>query len=51
MGWVKENLCQEGENVKGLIICKDKDERLEYALKMIENIEIKFYKIDFHLVP
>jgi len=50
MGWVKENLCQQGENVKGLIICKDKDERLDYALKMVPNIEVKFYKVGFELM-
>lgn len=51
MGWVKENLAKEGENVKGLIICKDKDERLEYSLRAIPscNIEVKKYKINFQL--
>ncbi|MCD6573165.1 MAG: DUF1016 family protein [Thermoplasmata archaeon] len=50
MGWVKENLCREGMGVKGLIICKDKDERLDYALKMAENIQVKFYKVNFQLL-
>ncbi len=50
MGWVKENLCDEGQDVSGLIICKDKDDRLEYALKMTQNIKLQFYKIDFQLV-
>ena len=49
MRWVKENLCREGMEVKGLIICKDKDERLDYALKMAENIQAKFYKVNFQL--
>jgi len=50
MSWVKENLCLEGEDVKGLIICKDEDERLSYALKMVQNIiKLKFYNVDFRL--
>lgn len=51
MGWVKGNL-SKGETVKGMIILKDKDERLEYSLKAIPNtdIEVKLYKVDFQLV-
>lgn len=52
MGWIKENLCKEKENVKGLIICQEKDEKLEYSLKAIpqSGIEIKLYKINFQLI-
>ncbi|MBU1206395.1 MAG: DUF1016 family protein [Proteobacteria bacterium] len=52
MGWVKENIAKEGENIKGLIICQKKDEKLEYSLKAIPqcNIEVKLYKIDFKLI-
>lgn len=50
MSWVKENLCQGGEDIKGLIICKDEDERLSYALKMVQNIiKVKFYSVNFRL--
>ena len=50
MGWVKENLCREGEDVRGLIICKDTDERLVYALEMVRDIiQVKLYSVDFQL--
>ena len=49
MGWVKENLCKKNEKVKGLIICKDIDDKLCYALKMIPDITVKRYKISFEL--
>ena len=53
MSAVRETLCQEDEkfkNVKGLIICKDVDERLSYALKMVQDIvKVKFYSVDFRL--
>ncbi|MGD0918461.1 MAG: PDDEXK nuclease domain-containing protein [Thermodesulfobacteriota bacterium] len=50
MGWVKDNLCQEGEDVKGLIITNEKDERLKYAVRPIQSlISLKYYKINFQL--
>lgn len=51
MGWVQENLCVEGQGVKGLVICKERDARLSYALKMIPNVELYFYKVHFELTP
>lgn len=49
MGWVSENLCRDGQLVKGIIICKDTDARLSFALKMVSNIAIKYYRVDFKL--
>jgi hypothetical protein len=50
MGWVQDNLCQQGEGVKGLIICKDADERLRLALKPLPgNVSVKFYEVSFRL--
>ena len=43
MGWVKENLAQNNEEVKGLIICKDGDTKLKYAISMVKDISIKYY--------
>jgi len=51
MGWVQETLCQGGEGVKGLIICKDQHERLRFALKALPpgSISLKFYTLSFGL--
>jgi restriction system protein len=50
MGWVRDNLCREGEDVKGLIIYKDVDERLTYALGMVQDIvQVKRYSVNFQL--
>lgn len=49
MGWVSENLCSDGQGVKGIIICKDSNSRLSYALKMVSNITVKYYSVDFKL--
>lgn len=45
MGWVKENLCKEKQDVRGLIIAESKDNRLDYALKVISNVEFKKMKL------
>jgi restriction system protein len=49
MGWVKDNVCQPGQEVHGIIVCKEADERLLYALKMVNNVAIKYYRVDFTL--
>ena len=49
MGWVKKNLCQANQNVKGLIISESRDEKLEYAISMTRDIAIRYYKLSFEL--
>lgn len=49
MGWVREHLCSADDLVQGLIICSGGDEKLDYALSMIPNIDVKFYKVNFQL--
>ncbi len=50
MGWVKENLAKSGHPVRGIIIAKDKDEKLEYALKLMPNVNLFLYKVAFELI-
>lgn len=50
IGWVRENLAKKGKDVRGIIIVGEKDIKLEYALKEIENKVIaKVYKVSFKL--
>lgn len=49
MGWVKRNLCKNGQTVKGLIICREHDPKLTYALEMTNNIEVRYYSVSFKL--
>jgi restriction system protein len=49
MGWVKKNLCKDGQGVKGLIICRDPDPKLSYALDMTTNIDVRYYSVSFKL--
>lgn len=49
MGWVRSNLCSPTQKVRGLIICRDSDPKLTYALQMVPSIELRHYRVDFTL--
>jgi len=49
MGWVKQNLANNQE-VRGIIVVHEVDERLEYSASVLSNVEIKYYKIDLKFV-
>lgn len=49
MGWVSEKLADNERQVQGIVICKEIDEKLTYALKMVNNVVAKTYKVDFKL--
>lgn len=49
MGWVKRNLCQKGQGVKGLVVCNESDARLSYALEMTQAIDVRYYRASFEL--
>lgn len=47
MGWVRENL---GENVRGIIVIGEPYDKLDYALKPIEQIvQLKYYRVKFEI--
>ncbi|MGD1158513.1 MAG: endonuclease NucS domain-containing protein [Terriglobia bacterium] len=48
MGWVKENLA-EGRGVKGIVIQRELDEKLQYALKMIPGVSAFLYSVSFDI--
>lgn len=49
MGWVKKNLCVDGQAVKGLIICREPDPKLSFALEVTENVSVRYYSVSFKL--
>ena len=51
MGWVLRNRVRngDGESVKGLIILKNTDRKLEYALEVTQGIELMTYTVNFSL--
>jgi len=48
MGYVKDNLAKDN-GVRGIIIIREKDERLEYALKLMPKVDLFVYKVSFDL--
>jgi restriction system protein len=50
MGFVQEELAEEGQRVKGVIIAQEDDVRMKRALSVVQNIEFYKYKVDFKLV-
>lgn len=51
MSWVKKNLARDGQRVKGIIIAREVDEALGYAVQDLENVSVSTYKVDFKLSP
>lgn len=51
MGWVLRNRVRhgDGESVKGLIILKNTDTKLEYSLEVTQGIELMTYTVNFSL--
>jgi restriction system protein len=49
MGYVKDELAEEGQNVSGLIIALEDDLKIRRALSVCNNIDFYTYKIQFTL--
>ncbi len=47
MGWITRNLAKNGENVRGIIIVNEFDEWLDYAVSVNDNIQLKYYEVEF----
>jgi len=51
MGWVKENLIKSSDKkVKGLILTPEIDYKLEYAVSMIPDVQVKYFQIKINFV-
>ena len=49
MGFVKEELCSKGQNVRGVIIALEDDTRIRRALSVTTNIDFYRYEVNFKL--
>ena len=49
MGWIKENLAEEHQTVRGIIIAKDISDDLKWACSVTQGITLKEYSITFSL--
>jgi len=50
MGWVKQHLAHPGEDVRGIIIAGENDERIRYAVAVAPNVTLYSYRVQFELV-
>ena len=50
MGYVKDEVLEKGQKLKGLIIGLKPDQGLKRALSMCPDIEFRRYKVDFKLL-
>ena len=50
MGYVQDELLEPGQEVKGVIIGLEADNRLKRALSVCHNIDFYRYQIDFKLI-
>lgn len=46
MGWIRET---KGGEVRGVIIAGEYDKKLDFALKVLNNVEVFLYQVDFKL--
>jgi hypothetical protein len=49
MTWVKENLARDNQRVKGVIIAKEVDNSLSYAVRGLNDVAVSTYRVDFKL--
>ena len=50
MGYIKEQVAEKDQVVKGLIIAYDDNLKVKRALMMVQNIEFCTYKVNFSLM-
>ncbi len=51
MGWVRRHLADPGEPVRGLIIAREADKGLRYALSSVSDVDMLQYGVTFSLQP
>ena len=49
MNWVKENL-PNGENVRGIIVCKNTTGRVKAAIKWVPSLSVKQFTLKFEII-
>ena len=50
IGWVRRNLAKDNQKVRGIIIVRERDKKLEYALQEVgPKIKVLVYSVSFKL--
>jgi RecB family endonuclease NucS len=51
IGWVKQHLSGKDELVQGMIISRQVDSALQYAVQAVPNVDLQLYEVQFRLKP
>lgn len=51
MGYIRCRMAKKGQNVRGIIILREPDEKMRYALSVVDDVEIFRYEVSFDLKP
>lgn len=49
IGWIQKHLAKSEGSVEGLIIARNADEEVSYALSALTNVKLMIYEFEFHL--
>ena len=49
ISWVRANLVEEGQTVRGVIILGESDDRLMWSVKELPNVQVMTYSVSFEL--
>jgi hypothetical protein len=49
MGWVRANLARPGQRVQGLIVAREQEDRLAYAVAAVPDLSVLTYQVAFRL--
>ena len=50
MGYIKDEIAEDGQSVRGIIIAFDDDIKIKRALSMTNNISFYRYRVNFNLI-
>ena len=51
MGYVQEEIAEDHQRVRGVIIALDDDKRIRRALQIAQGIDFYRYEVKFNLIP
>lgn len=51
MGWIRAHLATTGQNVEGIVVAHEYDDRLRYAAAAVPGLTIMTYQVTFDLAP
>jgi hypothetical protein len=51
MGWVRTHLATTGQGVEGIVVARERDDRLQHAAAALPGLTILTYNVTFRLAP